>query len=260
MSKETVKFPSIKDIPAAKWEKLSQKKIYFGHQSVGFNIIYGVKDLIKENPQVKLNIVETADQADFNYGLFAHSKVGKNTDPRSKIDAFANILDKGIGKKADIAFFKFCYVDVRTGTEVRNVFNDYKNIISKLMKAYPDTKFVHITVPLTSKPTGLQGLVRSAKNAIKKIIGRPVFDYHDNIKRSLFNEMLIQEYDGKAPIFDLAKIESTFPDGTRCSFTKNRKTYYSMVPEYTYDGGHLNETGRKKAAEQLLILLAQLNI
>ena len=35
MSEEVVKFPSIKDIPAAKWKKLSQKKIYFGHQSVG---------------------------------------------------------------------------------------------------------------------------------------------------------------------------------------------------------------------------------
>ena len=259
MSEEVVKFPSIKDVPASAWEKLSQKKIYFGHQSVGFNIIDGIKDLMKENPQIKLNIVETADHTDFNVGLFAHSKVGKNTNPESKIDAFANFMDKGIGKKADIAFFKFCYVDVRTGTEVRNVLSDYKNIMSKLMKAYPDTKLVHVTVPLTSKPTGLKGLIRSTKNAIKKIIGRPFFDYHDNIIRKKFNEMLIQEYDGKALIFDIAKIESTFPDGARCSFTKNGKTYYSMVPEYTYDSGHLNETGRKKAAEQLLILLAKLN-
>lgn len=258
MSKETVKFPSIKDIPAAKWEKLSQKKIYFGHQSVGFNIIDGIKDLIKENPQVKLNIVETADQADFNDGLFAHSKVGKNTDPGSKIDAFANILDKGIGKKADIAFFKFCYVDVRTETEVRNVFSDYRNIMSKLMNAYPDTKFVHVTVPLTSKPTGFQGLVRSAKDSIKKIIGRPVRGVDDNIKRNEYNKMLRKEYEGKGSLFDIAKIQSAFPHGTRCMFNKGGKTYYSMVPEYTYDSGHLNETGRKKVAEQLLIFFANL--
>jgi hypothetical protein len=31
-----------------------------------------------------------------------------------------------------------------------------------------------------------------------------------------------------------------------------------MVPEYTTDGGHLNEIGRKKIAEQFLILLAKL--
>ena len=259
MSEETIKFPSIKDVPASAWEKLAQKKIYFGHHSVGHNIINGIKDLMKENPKIKLNIVETADQSNFKLGLFAHSGVGKNTDPKSKIDEFAKFINKGIGKKADIAFFKFCYVDVRTGTEVRNVFNDYKNIMSKLMNAYPDTKFIHVTVPLTTEPTVLQGLIRSAKNVIKKIIGRSVYDPHDNQKRSLFNEMLIQEYHGKAPIFDLAKIESTFLNGTRCSFTKDGKTYYSMAPEYTNDGGHLNETGRKKVAEQLLILLANLN-
>ena len=45
MPEKTVQFPNIKDVPASKWENLSQKKIYFGHQSVGFNIIDGIKDL-----------------------------------------------------------------------------------------------------------------------------------------------------------------------------------------------------------------------
>jgi len=259
MSKETIKFPSIKDIPAAKWEKLSQKKLYFGHASVGFNIFNGIKDLMKENPQIKLNIVKTADQSDFQLGIFAHSGVGKNGYPKSKIDEFAKFINKGIGKKADTAFFKFCYVDVRTETEVSNVFNDYKNTMSKLMTAYPDTKFIHVTVPLTTEFTMLQTLFKLAKKAIMKIIGKPYWDLpRGNIKRNQLNEMILQEYDGKAPIFDLAKIESTFPDGKRCSFTKDGKTYYSMVPEYTDDGGHLNKFSRKKVAEQLLILLANL--
>ena len=30
-----------------------------------------------------------------------------------------------------------------------------------------------------------------------------------------------------------------------------------MVPEYTDDSGHLNDKGRKKVAEQLLIILAE---
>jgi hypothetical protein len=52
---------------------------------------------------------------------------------------------------------------------------------------------------------------------------------------------------------------TTFPDGRRSTFTKAGETYYSMAPEYTYDDGHLNETGRKRIAEQLLVLLANLN-
>jgi lysophospholipase L1-like esterase len=34
------------------------------------------------------------------------------------------------------------------------------------------------------------------------------------------------------------------------------KTYYHLVPDYTNDGGHLNETGRKLVAEQLLLTIA----
>ena len=49
MSDEIVTFPDINDVPAVKWEKLAQKKIYFGHQSVGFNIMEGIKDVMKEH-------------------------------------------------------------------------------------------------------------------------------------------------------------------------------------------------------------------
>jgi len=69
----------------------------------------------------------------------------------------------------------------------------------------------------------------------------------------------MKKYAGKALILDIAKIESTRPDDTRRAFSLNGRTYYSMAPEYTTDGGHLNETGRKKVAEQLLISLANLN-
>ena len=252
MSKETIKFPSIKDIPASAWKKLTQKKIYFGHQSVGFNIIDGIKDLMKENPKIKLNIVETADQSDFGAGLFAHSRIGKNVYPKSKIDEFVEFINKGIGGKADAAALKFCYVDVKAGTNVENIFNSYSNSISKIKNKYSNLTIIHFTTPLTQRQTGI-------KASIKKLIGRPVGGVDDNIKRNEYNEMLRKEYEGKGSLFDIAKIESTFPDGTRCSFTKDGKTYYSMVPEYTYDGGHLNETGRKKVAEQLLILLSGSN-
>jgi len=251
MAEQKVQYDFLNDVSASSWEKLSKKKIYFGHQSVGFNIIEGLKDLMKENPQIKLNIVETNNLDNFNKGIFAHSRVGKNVDPKSKIEEFAKFTEQGIGENADIAFFKFCYVDVRSETDSQKVFDDYRQSMSNLTKKYPKTTFIHITVPLRIVQTG-------PKAWIKKIIGRPAGGYDDNIKRSEFNELLIKEYDGKETIYDLAKIESTRPDGTRETFSKDGKTYYAIVPDYTYDGGHLNETGRKKAAEQLLILLTSL--
>ena len=104
MPEEKVSFPSIKDVPVENWEKLSQKKIYFGHQSVGNNIMDGVKDLMTEYPQINLKIVETSDQADFKLGIFAHSKVGKNMDPISKISGFESYMKNGLGGRADKAF------------------------------------------------------------------------------------------------------------------------------------------------------------
>ena len=83
--------------------------------------------------------------------------------------------------------------------------------------------------------------------------------YDANIKRNEFNKLIRKEYAGKEPVFDLAEMESTHPDGRRGAFSKDGKTYYSMIPDYTHDGGYLNEKGRKKDSEQLLILLANLS-
>jgi len=252
MPEKTTHSPSIKDIPDSAWKKLSKKRIYFGHQSVGNNIINGIKDLMKENSQINLNIVETADPADFKIGIFAHSSVGKNENPQSKIDAFANFMENGIGNMADIAFFKFCYVDVTARTDVERVFADYKNTISRLRESYPGTMLIHVTAPLTVTKT-------TFKTWIKKIIRKKdIWEYDDNIKRNEFNDLLRNEFEGKEPIFDLAKVESTHPDGRMETFTKDRENYYSLVPDYTDDGGHLNDKGRKIIAEQLLILLAGL--
>ena len=100
---------------------------------------------------------------------------------------------------------------------------------------------VHFTEPLTSVQTG-------PKAWIKKIIGRTIGGVDDNIKRN-----------GKEPVFDIVRIQSTFPDGTRATLIRDGKTYHYLVPDYTYEGGHLNEKGGKTVVEQLLILLANLS-
>jgi len=70
--------------------------------------------------------------------------------------------------------------------------------------------------------------------------------------------MLRKEYEGKEPLFDIAKFESTLPDGSRTSFSENGKIYYCLASNYTTDGGHLNDLGKKVVAEQLLLFLSKL--
>jgi hypothetical protein len=251
MPEDKIAFRNITDIPDTTWQILSQKKIYFGHQSVGNNILAGVRDLMEVYPQIKLEIVETSDPSDLSSGSFAHSKVGENQDPQSKIDAFAGFMKNGLGNKADVAFFKFCYIDITPQTDVDQLFAGYKNTLAKLKEQYPQTQFLHLTVPLKVVQTGPRAWV-------KKVIGRPIGGYADNIKRNEFNDLLRKEYTGQEPVFDLAMIESVYPDGSRNVFKMDGNTYNTLVPDYSHDGRHLNETGRKKVAEQLLILLANL--
>jgi hypothetical protein len=105
---------------------------------------------------------------------------------------------------------------------------------------------IHITVPLTTHARGL-------KPFIKNIIYGDI----ENIKRNQFNAMLTKKFKDSDAIFDLAKIESTRPDGSRSAFQYKGETYYSLYNRYTEDGGHLNEIASRIAAKELLLILAK---
>lgn len=241
-----------KDIHKSRWENLSKKKIYFGHQSIGFNIVDGIKDVITNNPQIKLNILESHNPSEFDKPIFAHSRVGENHDPISKNNAFEQFIRKGIGESADFVFFKYCYVDIKSETDVEKLFSEYRDTLAKLKKEYPETTFIHVTVPLVAVQKG-------PRVWVKKLIGREIGGYRDNIKRNQYNDILRNYYQGKDPVFDLGHIESTFHDGTEETFKEDGKVYHALVPKYTSDGRHLNEYGRRIVAEQLLVFLANLS-
>lgn len=247
-----IALPSIDDVPREYWAKLAEKKIFFGHQSVGYNIIEGVKDIMRERNYIKLNIVETHEPAQFDQPIFAHARVGRNTDPASKIKAFENIMETGVGNKVDIAFFKLCYIDVMRDSNPQQIFTNYRNTIEDLKARCPDTEFLHVTVPIRSAPKGLK---RYVKQSVKLLIGKQgVLD--DNMKRQHYNTLLNDVYSETDSLFDLALTESLGPDGYRCYVVKEKEKVYFMNSRYTYDGGHLNEQGRRRVAVQLLIMLA----
>lgn len=230
-------------------EILSNTNIYFGHQSVGYDIMDGLKKILKAtNAEIKLNIVELDSIRSLPENYFAHSRVGENTIPLSKCNDFRKILDTNILKEVNLAMFKFCYVDISKDTDVLSLFDMYKMTIDSVRSKYPDIKIIHITIPLKAN-------IFNWKTPIKMILGRETDVKPENIKRNEFNEILIEYYKNE-PIFDLAKIESTRPDGTREKFMVNDKIYYSLVPTYTYDGGHLNTIGSTIVAKELIKVIS----
>ena len=249
-----ITLPSIDDVPREYWAKLADKKIFFGHQSVGYNIIDGITDIINERDYIKLNVIEAREPAAFDQPVLAHSQVGMNTEPFSKIKRFVEIMDAGVGSKVDIAFFKFCYVDIMRDSDPQKIFDGYNTALEDLKGRYPNTKFLHVTVPIRSVPKGAK---RYLKQTVKLLIGRPGF-LEDNMMRRSYNDLLNDAYSKTGLFFDLALMESVNANGLRCHALKGADKVYVMAPEYTEDGGHLNSRGRKKVAEQLLIILAEI--
>lgn len=250
------KYNSIQNVPQATWDKLAQQKIFFGHHSVGENILEGVSRILEKHPNIKLNI-KHAGKSDIKLtraGL-VEGGVGQNFYPLTKLNAFKEKIEAGYGQTADIAFFKFCFVDFSPETDVQDLFTEYKKTMKKLKKEYPNTAFPVVTAPLTCYAPGLSGLVKRTKDLIKKIIGK--VNIYDFTSANRFNELLIREYGGTTQVFDLAKYESTRADGTRVVKEKNGEKNYELVQEYTTDGGHLNTEGMRVIGERFLLFLAE---
>ncbi|VAW34695.1 hypothetical protein MNBD_DELTA04-1625 [hydrothermal vent metagenome] len=254
MNEEKFAVKSLSDVTPAAWVKLAHQTIYFGHQSVGENIIAGIRVIMKEHPEIKLHIVETTDLAAFRSPVFANSPIGKNGAPLSKINEFKELMDKGMGNLVNIAFFKFCFDDIRERTNVEMLFKNYSQTMDDLTRKYSKTQFVYITVPLLKRQK------RTLASRIKGFFGggKGYFADENNIARYKLNKLIRKKYKGSGLLFDLARLESTKPDGTRESFEKKGKIYYALAPAYTGDGGHLNVVGRKYIAQQLLIFLANM--
>ena len=229
--------------------------IFFGHQSVGNNILNGITDIY--NAEGKSIKIESLDEEKiFNNTNIIHTRIGKNKFPISKINDFSEKLNSFSNNSIDVALMKFCYVDISTDDEVDDIYSKYVRVFEQLEAAYPDKKFIYMTIPLSSPMTGI-------KNDIRRMLGRlkMVDDGRTaNIPRNRFNSMLRESKSKTGRLFDLAAIEATMPNGSSYLIEIDGKEYEALYPGYTWDGGHLNTTGRRFVAEKLIRFLVELDI
>jgi hypothetical protein len=218
------------------WTRLSEKSIFFGHQSVGKNIIDGMAELKNESNASSFIILDLKENSDIQQSVFVHTKIGVNFDPKSKIDEFVSILENGLADSLDIAFLKLGYVDISKHTNIEELFKYYQTSVNSLQEKYPHLKIIHFTVPLITKPKGLKGIVKRLLKLDTNIYGHK------------YNELLRNHYGG-IELFDIAKIEATFPDNTLNIYGGGIP---GLIPGYSSDGGHLNQHGRLLVAHELI--------
>lgn len=210
-------------------ERAVRAHVLFGHQSVGENILDGVRSLIGARPLSWRDV-----------------RIGRNEDPISKIEAFRRLVQQE-GKRGTIAFFKFCYIDFKAGTDVSRVFAEYKATFEQLARERPETVFAHVTVPLTTLPSG-------AKAWLARCLGSTLWGEAENVSRHAFNELLRREYGGSS-LFDLAGIEAGDPLNPQ-RYVRSGQSIPMLWSAYTYDGCHLNAEGKRVLGTELVRFVA----
>lgn len=240
---EDVSLADLERVDAATWQALAHRRVYFGHQSVGFDILAGVEAIARQLPQLELRIDEGDAAALQGKPGLAQSTIGSNGDPDAKLRDFAAKAQAAGPDGVDIAVMKFCYVDVSRHTDVEQLFASYRDTMAALQQAMPKTTLVYCTVPLRTQRA-------TWKERIKRLLGRG--DTADNRRREAFNARVRAEYGGKRPLFDIAAAESTLPDGTKVQ----NEGVPCMAAAYSTDGGHLNDVGRRALGREFLRVLA----
>lgn len=228
-------------------EALSKRRVFFGHQSVGVNLLDGVRALAARE-QVPIRVVEAPPGPDLEPGSIGHAFVGRNTDPGSKLRDFEQALASGAAMGAEIAMVKLCFVDVTADADVTRLLAEYQASMARVRAASPGTTLVHVTIPLTTVQAGLKGMV-------KRLLGRAPAGFLENARREEFNALLRAAYQGREPLFDLARIEST-RDGLAETAEWKGRVVPALLPELTDDGGHLNRDGQLRAAREMVAVLA----
>lgn len=230
-------------------EAALRRSVFFGHQSVGGNVLEGLAELARQEG-VGLRLVEATSALGAAPATWAHGAVADNGDPLRKVQSFEGYFAPAAGAAPDVAFMKFCYVDFHQGTDVAALFARYQAALRELQARHPRTTFVHLTAPLTTTQGGLKALA-------KRLLGRETSEVQ-NARREAFNALVRQAYQGREPLFDLASLEATGPDGRPRTVTVGGRPVPVMDAAYSDDGGHLNAEGRRHVARALVAFLAAL--
>jgi hypothetical protein len=226
-------------------------RAFFGHQSVGNNVLGAVPGVYARADVAAPPIVGLSDSPDSTDGYLMEALVGTNEDPQSKMRDFAEIVTGPTGDSLDVALMKFCYVDITADTDVDSLFQQYKSSMEQVSAERPNITLLYATVPLT---TGSEG---GLKGRIKSLLGRDDSELADNVARERFNALIRGEYQATGRLWDIAAVESTTPDGTRVAGDFEGSEYYSLYRGYASDNGHLNDLGSAEAAAALLLLIGQ---
>ncbi len=225
------------------------KKVFFGHQSVGANVINGVTLTFSALGLSAPSVVETREHVAVDGGFVAHAHVGVNGDPNGKFADFVAVMGGPLGDQVDVAMVKLCYADIVAGTDVNAVFYAYSAMMDDLARSHPSVELLYTTVPLSTD--------RGWKATIKSWIGQnDQMGPADNEARQRYNELIRARFGASGRLFDIAAIEATV-SSSPTERTLDGKKYFVLNSALAADPGHLNDLGSRLVAADFIRLVAR---
>ena len=237
-------------VSSDRWRWLGSRRVFFGHQSVGANIMRGVEEVLRAHPAIPVRMTESADPRSMRAAGLYHGRVGTNGVPQSKIEAWERVVAGAELDQDGIALLKLCYVDITSAMDLSGLFDEYGRAVRRLKAARPGLTIVHVTTPVTADP----GWLRHHAARLRGLTSlREV-----NLPRARYNDRMRETYGGVDPIFDLEALEASDADGRELAVRCDGRAVPYLNDAWTDDGGHLNEAGQTRAAKALLARLASL--
>lgn len=229
--------------------------VFFGHQSVGGNMMEALPDVYAAAGVEAAAIVRGEEVPAGGGPVILHTNIGRNGDPLGKIAAFDAAIRGGLGDVVDVAVLKLCYVDIVVRTDVEEVFATYRDTMAALERDYPDVLFVYSTVPLTVE---LDGAVARAKARVKSLLGRASNSIHPehNVAREQYNSMIRAQFADTGRLFDIAAVQATDADGVQQVRSYDGATMFAMEQYLASDPGHLNPRGAAIVASAFVAVIA----
>lgn len=237
---------TVSTYPQPLMEQIAQFRFFFAHASVGENMVNGLADLHRINPDyyrlkpapVGATPPEATDPGtvyDFSRG---------NPGWQAKVDAFSTYVSNGWHHpKVDVVLNKFCYIDQDADVDY------YIRSMAGLEAAHPDTVFVYMTIPLKVSGGSLRNLLSTTEKS-------------QNYQRNVFNDHLRGWASANNKIvFDIADIEAHDTNGVVRTFKYNDRLCQELCDSYTADGRHLDDpsgVGRRQVAKGFYALAAAL--
>ena len=162
-----------KEISKTALNKLSEKRIFFGHRSVGNNILQGIDDILTQYPGINLKILKYEEVKSSKDNGIIHAWIDQNGSPQSIAEDYTRMVEKLPGKEMDFALIRF--TPWYGKKDMDEILKDYTIAIEQLKQRHSKTVFIHGTFPLNHSKT-------SFKTWIKKLTGKKeIWEYDGNI-------------------------------------------------------------------------------